>query len=61
VRTTTLGRSIETGAHRRHLGVAALVLWLAAIGATVLLWSSAAGSGCVPPSVETCVREDVRR
>jgi hypothetical protein len=52
---------IDPGVHRRHLGVAALVLWLAAIGAVLLLWSSAAASGCVPPSVEGCVREDVRR
>jgi hypothetical protein len=47
--------------HRRHLGVAALVLWLGAVGAVVALWASASASGCAAPTWETCVVEDVRR
>jgi hypothetical protein len=58
VRTTGAGLEspIDPEVHRRHLGVAALVLWLAAIGAVVLLWS-----GCVAPAFDGCVVEDVRR
>lgn len=52
---------VDPVAHRRHLGVAALALWLAAIATVVLLWSAAGASGCVPPVFEGCAGEDVRR
>ena len=48
-------------AHRRHLGLAALALWLGAVGLVVALWAAASTSGCVPPSWDGCAVEDVRR
>lgn len=47
--------------HRRNLGIAALVLWLGAVGAVVALWASASASGCVAPAWEGCTVTDVAR
>jgi hypothetical protein len=47
--------------HRRHLGVAALVLWLGAVGVVVALWASASATGCVAPSWDGCAVDDVHR
>lgn len=47
--------------HRRHLGVAALVLWLSAVGLVVAMWASASTSGCVAPTWESCGVDDVAR
>jgi hypothetical protein len=49
-----MARSSGTAAaHRRHLGLAALVVWLAAVAAIVGLWWTA-GAACAPLDAETC-------